>query len=76
MKDRIKKVLANSLDMRPSDISDDASPETLPKWDSLKHMNIVLNLEEEFGVKFPETRIFEITDIDKIGAAIRELQQP
>lgn len=70
MKDRIKDVIARSLDLPVTDITDNASPETLPKWDSLKHMNIIMNLEEEFGVKFPETELLEMTDLEKIARAI------
>ena len=37
-----------------------------PGWDSLGHMTVVLELEREFGLRVPVTRIAELTDVDSI----------
>ena len=38
-------------------IDDELSPDTLKSWDSLKHMNLVAALEEEFNVEFSDGEI-------------------
>jgi acyl carrier protein len=50
MKDRIKTVMARTFDIPIAEIGDDAEINSLPNWDSLGHMLLMLELEAEFGV--------------------------
>jgi acyl carrier protein len=43
-----------------ADINDDASPDTIKSWDSLKHMNLIIALEEEFSLELSEEDIVEM----------------
>ena len=40
--------------------------ESVPGWDSLGHMNLVVELEREFGVSFPLYLLPEMLDMDSI----------
>ena len=40
-----------------------------PGWDSLGHMTVILELEREFGLRVPVTRIAEMTDVPAIARA-------
>jgi acyl carrier protein len=51
-------------------ISEESSPATIPKWDSLAHMNLVLALEEEFGVQFTDDEIPELNSVARILSAL------
>lgn len=42
----IAEVLGVALDL----LSAESSPDTIPSWDSLNHLNLVMALEGEFGV--------------------------
>jgi acyl carrier protein len=42
------------------------------KWDSLKHVQLVLLLEEHFGVQFSEEEMGALRSSDKIVQAIEE----
>ncbi|MAE09441.1 MAG: hypothetical protein CL661_11890 [Bacteroidetes bacterium] len=42
------------------DIDDNTSPDTLESWDSLKHMNLIIALEEEFLVDLSDEDIIEM----------------
>ncbi|HEX4198424.1 MAG TPA: acyl carrier protein [Caulobacteraceae bacterium] len=55
--DRLKTTIAAVLEVDVAAIGDDASPETLPDWDSVKQMNIVLAVEDEFDVRFKDEAI-------------------
>jgi acyl carrier protein len=50
MDDKLKDILAAILGVSAADISDDTSPETHSKWDSLNHLNIITAVEKEFGI--------------------------
>ena len=60
MEERIKKVFSNVFNLDIETINNESSPDNIESWDSLKHMNLILALEEEFEIegikpiKFPE----------------------
>jgi acyl carrier protein len=43
-----------------------------PKWDSLKHVQLILLLEEHFGVQFSEEEMGALRSSDEIVKAIEE----
>jgi acyl carrier protein len=54
-------------------IGNDATPGTIAAWDSLRHMNLVLALEEEFDIRFPENEIEQLISFGLIELSLREL---
>ena len=57
MEDKIKEVLAAVLDIPKEQIDENSSPEVHENWDSLRHMNLVVALEEEFEIDFNDDQI-------------------
>ena len=72
MENKIKKILANVLGIDERIIDDKTSPETIENWDSIKHLDIVLALEEEFNVEFEPDEIVELINIKLICLIIKE----
>lgn len=70
MEDRIKNVMAAVFGISPEQISDDASPHDIKGWDSIKHMNLVLALEEEFGIQFEDAEIPSLVNFRIIAATV------
>ena len=58
--ERIKKVMFAVFEIPVEQIQDKSSADTIESWDSLKHMNMVVALEEEFEVEFTEDEILEM----------------
>lgn len=52
-------------------IKDDSSPDTIGSWDSLKHMNLVVALEEVFEIEFTDDEIVEIISFAFIQTTIK-----
>jgi len=73
MEDRIKKVMANVFGVSPGDIDEASSPDTIEAWDSLRHMQMVLALEQEFGVEFDDARIVEMQSYPLVRLTLQEL---
>ena len=71
MEDRIKNVMAAVFDISPAEISDDASPHDIKAWDSIKHMNLVLALEEEFDIQFEDAEIPSLVNFRIIAATVK-----
>ena len=63
----------------PADkIPDNAEPSMIETWDSLKHMMLLLALEEEFDIRFSDEEMVEMLSlpiiIDVISAKCAEKQ--
>ena len=66
MEDRIKNVMAAVFGISVDEITDESSPDNIESWDSLKHMNMVVALEEEFNIEFNDEEILEILNYNLI----------
>lgn len=66
VEDRIKNVMAAIFEISADEINDDSSPDNVKSWDSLKHMNLIVALEEEFGVQFKDDEIVEMMNYSLI----------
>ena len=54
---RIKNVMSVVFDIPVDQIKDNSSADTIESWDSLKHMNLVVALEEEFEIELTDDEI-------------------
>ena len=63
MKERVIKVFSQVMGVPVESINEDSSPDTLEAWDSLKHMNLILALEEEFSVQFKDEEVVEMLSV-------------
>lgn len=70
----VRKVMASVLEVDASEITDDASMDTIGNWDSLRQMNLVLALEESFGVSFPDEDAANATSYKLICLVLEEQQ--
>ena len=73
MNDKIIKIASVVFDTEIEKLTEDASPDTIEKWDSLNHMNFVSALEEEFGLIFNDEDIGEMLNL-KLVAHIIDLK--
>jgi acyl carrier protein len=69
----LKKVMATMLTVDVSTINEDSSMDNVPSWDSLRHMNLVLALEEEFKVTIPDEDAGNITSYKLIKLILNDL---
>jgi acyl carrier protein len=69
---KLKEVLSRIFNVSLDMITDDASPDTIENWDSLRHMNLVLALEEEFDVEFTDDQVVEILSYKLIKIVLQE----
>lgn len=72
MEDRIKNVMTAVLDIGIDEINDATSQDTVETWDSLKHMSLVVALEEEFGVHLTDEQVVEMLNFKLIKLILEE----
>lgn len=71
VKEKIFKVISQVMGVPVEDVNEDSSPDSIPDWDSLRHMNMILALEEEFGLEFTDEQLVEMLSV---GIIILEVQ--
>jgi len=70
---RIKNVMSAIFDIPTNQIEDDASSDTIESWDSLKHMNLIVGLEEEFDIEFNDEDIGSLLNLKLIKLFVEEM---
>jgi len=63
---RIKNVMSAVFEIPANKIGKESSPDNIESWDSLKHMNLVVALEEEFEIEFMSDEINDMMNFDLI----------
>ncbi|NOZ34226.1 MAG: acyl carrier protein [Chlorobi bacterium] len=72
MENRIKEIMAAVFETEISNITDDASPDTIENWDSLRLINLVAALEDEFNIEFEEEEIVEMLNFKLVALLVAE----
>lgn len=52
VRSRVRALAAESFGLAPDELHPQSSPENTPGWDSFAHLQLVVALEESFGVRF------------------------
>lgn len=73
MEDKIKNIMATVFEIPVSEINDNSSVDTIESWDSLKHMKLVVVLEEEFQIEIPDEELGNITTYPLIKLVLEEV---
>ena len=69
---KLKEVLARVLDVDVAEITEASSKDTLERWDSLRHMNLIMAIEEEFGVELSGDEVADSVNYQLIRIALKE----
>ena len=72
---RLQRLLADLFVLAEADITLTTSAETLSAWDSLKHLQLMLMLEEEFHVQISPETMEQLTSVARIVSWLEE-QEP
>jgi len=62
MEKKLKEIIATVLSVDISKIDEGASSETIENWDSLRHMKLMIALEDEFSLEFDDDEIMRMFD--------------
>ena len=73
---RVSITVADIFQLKAEDIKPESSPDTIEAWDSLQHLNLVLALEQEFGVQFTPEEIEQLLSVELIVDLLAEKLQP
>jgi acyl carrier protein len=67
----IEALIAKLLGEPVERIDDGASRKSLRNWNSLRHVELIIGLEDHYGVKFTRQEVYELATVGAIKAALR-----
>ena len=70
LEERLKKVFVEIFQLPPEEITEDTSPKTVPRWDSMNSMVLMMALEEEFNIQFTDQELAKMHMFGKIREAV------
>jgi acyl carrier protein len=68
----LKQVVASVLEVDPETIGPDFNMDNVESWDSLRHMMLVLAIEDELNVAIPDEEAANITSWPLIKLVVNE----
>ena len=71
-KERILQVMATVFETEVAALNENSSSDTIEAWDSLKHLTLILALEEEFAISIPDEEVGELVNYKLIEITIYE----
>lgn len=73
LESRVHQIFSDVFSIPVDQLQSEASPESVSTWDSLNHLNLVLALEQEFGIQFsPEEAMDGMASLEKIVLLLKE----
>jgi acyl carrier protein len=67
-----ESVLAKVFGVPTPTVNDSTSNRSLPAWDSLGHMTLIVELESTYGVSLSPDEALRMTDLAAIKRVLRE----
>jgi acyl carrier protein len=69
---KVKEIIADSIEIEISKIEEDTAIGDFPKWDSMGQIIIISALEKEFDFKFDPEVIMDLEDVGDMIEAVEE----
>ena len=70
--ERVRAVVASVLELLEEQLEPASSPDSIETWDSIQHLNMVLALEQEFGVQFTPEEIEQMLSLELMALLVQE----
>ncbi|MFJ7825266.1 acyl carrier protein [Psychrobacillus sp. NPDC096623] len=71
LKQQINEILAETLEVNASD-TNLFDRESNATWDSLKHLEIIMAIEEEFDIRFSSDEVTKVMNAEDIYKLVEE----
>lgn len=68
---RVRGLASRVFGVTPEVITPASCQETMTTWDSLAHLSLVMELENEFGITFSTEEIIPMTSIEQVCKTVK-----
>jgi acyl carrier protein len=68
--EEVRQTVAEVFALDPASVTAASSAETVPAWDSMGHLNLILATEQRFGVTLDPEQVPQLTSVESLAAAV------
>lgn len=72
--EKIKNILTKTFRIKADELNKSTTIESIDTWDSLTHMELIANLEQELQIEFTGDEIVKMTSLKAIEQIVSEKQ--
>jgi len=72
MEDELKAIMADVLNIQKDKITYDISMDNCDTWDSLKHMELIVAIEQRFKITFTADEIVTMTNFAELKRLLKK----
>jgi acyl carrier protein len=69
--ERLIELIADVLEVDPASVTDADGPATLPGWTSLRHLQLIVTLEETYRLSFAYEEVRKVDSVSGLRAVLR-----
>ena len=74
MEEKLKMIFFRLFNVPAQDFNFSLSNKNVAGWDSLKHMDLILSIEENFGIRLEADDIVKMTNVENITKILESKQ--
>lgn len=67
---KLKDVILKGLQLEDFDIVDSTTAEMVPGWDSLRHIRVIMAIEQAYGIRFRTLDVIRLKNVGELQAMI------
>ncbi len=71
---QVRSIASDIFGVPADKITAESSPQTIETWESMQHLNLVVAIEERFGVQLDPEDIEQMKNIGAVAALVERLQ--
>jgi acyl carrier protein len=68
--ERLQKTILKELKLEEFPITANTTAVQIPGWDSLNHINVILAVEKEYGIRFKNIEVLRLRNIGELQSLI------
>lgn len=65
MEEKLREIFAGSLNLKPNEVTDELTYNTIHQWDSVAHMALIAAIEEGFDIMIDAEDVIEMSSFAK-----------
>jgi acyl carrier protein len=73
IKAKVVEILSGMFDLKPADIPEDKPFPEITKYDSMRALELLAKLENEFTIMIDPDKLYNMYTVDKVTAVVEEL---
>ena len=70
----LQQLIGEEFDVAPDTIGRETSAEDVDGWDSISHATIIMAIEKQFGIRFPNEDIYTLANVGELYDRIMALR--